>query len=404
MHKLKLKLFDKKAKAREFKQGDKVLLYLPLNKRSLKTKYFGPYVVNKKVSTTGYITDILENLDQSLKHLGAKQKNELSTLIRDHASLFPDYLSVTTMVVHDVVLEDHTTPVKQPPYRLNPAKREILKKGINFLMKQNIIEPSTSAWASPVILILKQDRSFRLCVDLQRVNQLIKADSYPLPRLHDCIDVVGHAHFIAKIDLLKGYYAIPLTKHAQEVLAIITPNGLFQFKVMPFGLKTAPSAFQRMMNNLLSDMTHVSVYLDDVVLASTTWEEHLSDLKQIFVCLQNANVTINLAKCEFSKATVTFLGHTVSHGLVAPQLAKTLYISDYPAPTNRRAVRRFLGMAGYYRRFCPNFAMIAASITNLLKKDVTFKWTEECNKAFKLLKGMLSSKPVMTASDYQLPF
>ena len=232
------------------------------------------------------------------------------------------------------------------------------------MLTNNIIEHSSSQWALPVILIPKGDNSFRVCTDLRRVNQLIQTDAYPLPRLDDCIDRVAHETFIIKLDILKGYYAIPLAENAKQVLAITTPFGLYQYCRTPFGLKTAPAVLMRLMDTLLMDVPNVSVYLDDVVVATDTWEEHMDTLTEIFGRLKRANLTIHLSKCEFSRAPVTFLGHTVGHGCVSPLTAKVKCILDYPAPRTRKGVRRFLGMCAYYRQFYANFATIAAPITN----------------------------------------
>ena len=449
--------FDRKAVVREFKPGDKVLLYLPIPKSSLQTKYFGPYTVRRRVSDTGYVIDtpdrgrrvrychvnllkayterplsqpvmtitevgsdtqqldldtadvklrnseILTKLDQEFAHLPADEQVELKQLIGDYLTLFPDVPSVTNTLIQDVDVEG-ASPIKKHAYRMNPQKREYLRKEIQYLLEHNIIEPSHSDWSSPCLLVPKANQTYRVVADLRSVNQLIKADAHPLPRIDDCIDSIGNAKHITKLDLLKGYYQIGLTERAKRILTIVTPDGLYQFRVMPFGLKTAPAAFQRLMNYVLADLPSVSVYLDDVIIASNTWQEHLLTLREVFSRLKQANLTVNLAKCEFGKAQVTFLGHVVGLGQVAPITAKVDDMKKFPPPSNQRAVRRFLGMVGYYRKFCPNFATVAAPITALLRKGHRFQWTQECMDAFQLLKTMLCSSPVLAAPNFDKPF
>lgn len=446
--------FDRKAKVREFRPGDKVLLYLPIPKSSLQSKYFGPYTVNRKVSDTGYIidtpdrcrktrychinllkayydrstcspvltveteeigaqicesevrlnnSDILANLDTKLHNLPTDKRNDMKQLIQEFSVLFPDAPTVTNAVTMDVDVGS-ASPVKQHPYRMNPRKRDTLKTEIDYMLKNNIIEPSDSNWSSPCILVPKPDGTFRMCADLRKVNQFIKDDNYPLPRIDDCIDKIGPAKFITKIDLLKGYWQVPLTDRAKRVLAIVTPDGLYQFRVAPFGVKTAPAVFQRLMNKLLGDLSGVEVYLDDCIVGNDEWREHLSLLRQVFTRLMSANLTVNLSKCEFGQAQVVCLGHVVGLGKVLPILSKVECIKAFPQPKTRKEVRRFLGMAGFYRRFCPNFATIAAPITDLLKKGNKFVWSEACRQSCQLLKDLLCTTPVLAAPRFSKPF
>ena len=160
---------------------------------------------------------------------------------------------------------------------------------------------------------------------------------------------VGSAKFVSKFDLLKGYWQIPLTERAREVSAFITPKGLYAYKVMSFGLRNAPATFQRLMNQVTAHLEGCAVYLDDVVLSSDTWTSHLDRIRQLFTRLAQANLTVNLAKCEFARATVTYLGKVVGQGFVRPVRAKVMAIDSFPPPANKKELMRFLGMIGYYR-------------------------------------------------------
>ena len=204
--------------------------------------------------------------------------------------------------------------------------------------------------------------------------------------------------------MLKGYWQVPLTLRAREISAFVTPSGLYQYKVMPFGMKNAPATFQRMVNKLVQDIDGCEGYIDDVVIFSDNWSDHIRQIKSFFQIMREAKLTINLMKSEFGKATVKYLGHIVGQGQVRPLDAKIQTIVKYPIPTSRKELARFLGMAGYYRNFCLNFSEIAAPLTNFLSKKVKFVWTDDCQLAFDKVKLLLQKSPVLKSPDYEKPF
>lgn len=222
--------------------------------------------------------------------------------------------------------------------------------------------------------------------------------------MEDCIDQVCSAKYVSKFDLLKGYWQVPLTKRAREIAAFITPSGLFSYTVMPFGLRNAPATFQRLMNRVVSGLEGCAVYLDDVVVYSDSWEEHVRRVKALFQRLEWARLTINLAKCEFARATVTYLGKVVGQGFVRPVDAKIQAVKQFPQPTTKKELMRFLGMAGYYRAFCKNFSIVASPLTNLLKAKAEFVWSTQCQEAFDTIKALLCSAPVLAAPNFSKPF
>ncbi len=257
---------------------------------------------------------------------------------------------MTHVLMHDIDVGDHR-PVKQNAYRVNPVKREIMKKETQYLIENGLAVPSCSPWCSPCVLVPKADGTSRFCTDYRKVNKLTKADSYPLPRMDDCIDRIGSAKFVTKLDLLKGYWQVPLTERASEISAFATPDAFLQYKILAFGLKNAPATFQHLMNRILANVQNCEAYLDDVVCYSTTWNDHLKTLEEVFTRFRDANLTLNLAKCEFCHATITYLGKVVGHGTVCPVEAKVQAIVYFPVPKSKRDLRRFLGMTGYYRSF-----------------------------------------------------
>ncbi len=286
--------------------------------------------------------------------------------------------STTHVIKHDIDVGSHV-PVKQNAYRVNPVKRALMKQETQYLLEHNLAVPSASPWCSPCLLVPKPDGTSRFCTDYRKVNALTKADSFPLPRMEDCVDRVGNAKFVTKLDLLQGYWQVPLTERAYEISAFATPDVFLQYRVMAFGLRNAGATFQRLMPIVLSDVSNCEAYLDDVVCYADTWEDHLKILDDVFKCLRNANLTLNLPKCEFGCAAVTYLGKEVGKGQVRPLNSKTQAIFDFPVPgKTKKGLRQFLGMTGYYRCFCKNFSDFDSPLTGLLCKALSFKWSSEC--------------------------
>ena len=348
-------------------------------------------------------SQILNDLGTKLSHLPLVQRKELAEVITQYREVFPDVPSKTNLIEHDVDVGD-SAPIKQHPYRVSPMKKELLDKEVQYMLKNDIIEESQSNWSSPCILVPKHDGGFRFCTDFRKVNDKTKSDSFPIPRIADCIDQIGNAKFVSTFDMLKGYWQVPLTQRAREISAFVTPSGLYQYKVMPFGMKNAPATFQRMVNKLVRDIDGCEGYIDDVVIFSDNWSDHIRQIKRFFQIMREAKLTINLMKSEFGKATVKYLGHIVGQGQVRPLDAKIQTIVKYPIPTSRKELARFLGMAGYYRNFCLNFSDIAAPLTNLLSKKVKFVWTDDCQLAFDKVKLLLQKSPVLKSPDYEKPF
>ena len=443
------KYFDRNVKVRSFERGDQVLLYLPKPGESLQASFQGPYTVLEKVSSLNYVietpdrrkktrlchinalkkfhapqavlsnhivedqvdsilyhpdiplknTKAVQELPGRLKHLDPPEQHDILDLVHQYTGLFTDIPRQHSDIVHDIILLENSR-VRQAPYRLNPEKREILRKEVNDLLSQGLIEPSLSPYASPCLLVPKPDGSKRLVVDYRKLNAITKADAYPLPRIDDLIDFVGTSKFVSKIDLLKGYHQICLHSDAREKTAFCTPEGLYQFRVLPFGLRNAPATFQRMINNLIAGMPGVKSYIDDLIVCSETWGEHMALLRELFSRAEEANLTINLEKSDFGHAKIAYLGHLVGNSTFSPLEMKVQAIQNLPVPQSRRDIRRFLGCVGFFRKFCKNFATISEPLTRLLRKEVKFKWDERCQSAFAQLKLLLMEKPVLRTPDF----
>ena len=334
----------------------------------------------------------------------ADQQSEILSLVNEYKHLFPDVPGRTTAAVHDIKLLSSTTPIKQHSYRTNPEKQAVIDKELAYMLEHEIVEHSNSCWSSPCLLVPKPDGTSRFCTDFRKVNSVTKTDTYPLPRIDDCIDSVGQAQYVSKFDLLKGYWQVPLTDAAKDISAFAVANGLFQYKVLPFGLKNAPPTFQRLMDKVISGLKNTKVYIDDVIVHSKNWADHSKYIRALFDRLTLYQLTVNLSKSDFGKATVIYLRHVVGQSKISPIEAKVQGIAKFAPPNDRKSLRRFLGMAGFYRKFCRNFADVAMPLTNLLKKQTPFNWTDKCQASFDGIKAMLMSSPVLAAPNFEIPF
>ena len=458
--------YDRKSRYREFKEGDLVLLFDSTRGKPLQARYRGPFVVLNKLGPVNYLISTpgrrkqtrnvhinllrkyegevaavacvgadteeepdqtlskgvkedfsherldhrldnsraLDGMSERLSHLGSDQRRELLQLLRKFPQITQDTPTRTHVIEHDVALVEGARPVKQYPYRLSPEKRELMRQEVQYLLDNDLAVPSCSPWAAPCLLVPKGDGAVRLCTDFRRLNQLTVADSFPMPRIDDLVDEVSSARFLTKVDLLKGFYQVPLSSRAREASAFVTPDGLYEYKVMPFGMKNSGSTFQRLASWVVRDLVGVRAYIDDIVIFSDSWEEHLMRMQDLFSRLSEANLTINLPKCDFACSTVLYLGHRVGRGGIRPMEAKVTDILQFRPPSTRRGLRKFLGLIGFYRRFCKNFAQVATPLTDLLSERRNFQWSDACEKAFKSLKALLVSTPILRAPRFDKPF
>ena len=240
-------------------------------------------------------SDVLVSLDKKLSYLSTEERNDVAELVQEFAHLFPDTPKRTKLIMHAVDV-GNASPCKQHPYWVNPQKLLHLQKKIEYMLENKLIEPSNSEWSSPCILVPKPDGSFRYCTDFHKLNAVTKSDSFSIPRIDYCIDKIGHAKFVSKLDLLKGFWQVPLTERAKKLSAFVTPKGLYQYKVMPFGMKNAPATFQRLINQLTQDLDGCEGYIDDIVIYNKTWQQHLECIHSLFNRLTQANLTVNLTQ------------------------------------------------------------------------------------------------------------
>lgn len=290
---------------------------------------------------------------------------------------------------------------------MSDHQRTVISKHVDDMLTRGIIQHSVSPWAAPVVLVKKKDGTDRFCVDYRRLNQVTFKDSYPLPRISDIIDTMSGSQYFSTIDLLSGCWQIELEPETREKTAfIINPGGLFEFTKMPFGLCNAPATFQRLMESILKNLTYkiALCYIDDIVIYSKSFPQHILDLKEVFQRLRDANIKLKAKKCKFAARSVEYLGHVISHEGVRPNPEKINAVRDFPVPKNTKSLKSFLGLSNYYRRFVRDFAKIASPLNALTRKSVRFQWTQECQQAFDTLKKALISAPILAYPNFTLPF
>nr|WPV71156.1 MAG: replicase [Ips erranti-like virus 3] len=347
------------------------------------------------------------DLPECLVHLMKKtssiltdqEKQTFGRLLHDYKDVFAlneTDLGRTHLVRHKIETGDYL-PIKQRPRRLPLAKQAEVENLIQDMADRSVIEPSTSPWSSPVVLVTKKDGSTRFCVDYRRLNEVTKKDSYPLPRIDDTIDTLANAKWFSTLDLKSGYWQVEMDQRDKEKTAFSTGNGLWHFNVMPFGLCNAPATFERLMETVLRGLTWKTclVYLDDIIIMGKTFEEHLQNVEEIFKKFRGANLKLNPKKCSFFQEEVEYLGHVISSKGVKTDPKKTEAVKNWPVPKDKHELRSFLGLCSYYRRFVRGFADIARPLHKLTENNQPFEWTTTCQEAMEELKVTLCSPPVL---------
>lgn len=355
-------------------------------------------------SCEGDLVDLVGKAVQNAQ-LETKEKLRLLEQLQQNSDVCTNKLGHTKLLNHQIFLTEDV-PVKSKPYRVSPSKMKIVQELVEEMLTVGVIEPSSSPWASPVVLVPKKTGGVRFCVDYRKLNAITQSDAYPLPTIQEILDSLAGATVFTSLDLNSGYWQVQMDPASQDKTAFVCSMGLFHFKTMPFGLRNAPATFQRLMEIALGELrrTICFVYLDDIIVFSSNKEQHFQDLQLVMDKLREAGLTVNMKKSKFFQNKLKFLGHVVSSDGIQVDSEKTQAIRDFPIPTNLKALQRFLGMAGWYHRFVPNFSQIAEPLTALKRKGVQFKLSEECQEAFEVLKCYLMESPILGHPDFNLPF
>ena len=337
--------------------------------------------------------------DAATAGLDAYQTQAVEHMLRDNKAVFSNDsgdLGKTDLVQHEIQTGD-TKPIKQAPRRIPIHRRELVAELVAEMKTKGVIEDSSSPWASPIVLVQKKDGSLRFCVDYRRLNAVTEKDAYPLPRIDDTIEAFSGAQWFSTLDLTSGFWQVGLTEEAKKKTAFCIPGGLYQFKVLSFGLCNAPGTFERLMESVLAGLPWKTclVYIDDVIIFSKTFEQHVADVEEVLERLGKAGMKLKAKKCEMFRPEVTFLGHVVGRDGVRTDTQKTEAVRKWTQPKDVSELRSFLGLCAYYRRFVERFAEKAAPLYQLTEKKNPFIWKAEQEAAFRELKDRLITSPIL---------
>lgn len=455
------KYYDRKAKARILQPGDEALLLLPTDNNKLLLQWKGPFKVLNRVGKCDYSIDVngkprtfhinmLQQYFRSMNddieldsktsdivgsmvltetdaeqetiplppgdketyldvkfadNLSSEQLIQVQDLIAEYKDIFTDVPGTTWMEEHkmDLTTEDC---VKQKPYPVPYSMREVVNKEIEYMLEQGIIEHTDSPYASPIVMVKKKDDTYRLCTDFRRLNRVTIFDGEPMPSMTDIFSKLTKDKYFSKFDLSKGFWQIPIREEDKAKTAFVTMDGKYQYRKMAFGLVNATATFNRLMRKVLLQVDKVDSFVDDVLIHTETWEEHITVLRNTLEALKKAGLTVRPTKCCIGHTDLEFLGHSIQQGKIAPQVDKVKAILDSAAPETKTKVRKFLGLIGFYRKFIANFATIAIPLTDLTRKGLPNNviWTTAQQRAFDHLKALLLQEPILRMPDFNKMF
>lgn len=321
----------------------------------------------------------------------------------------------TTLLKHKIELIEGAKQFVSRPYYFSPVMEERINGEIDKMLDGGIIGPSNSPVCSPIVPVTKQNGSIRLCLDSRRLNEITVKDRYPMPNIPHLLSRMAKVRHISSLDLSQAFWQVPLCGEreptqfasAQQLTAFVVPGrGLFEYKVMPFGLCNAPATQCRLMDLAIGhDLSkNVYIYVDDILIIAETTDHMLQLIGEIAARLQRANLTINLEKSVFFAKHVKFVGFIISKEGISIDPEKTAALSEYPQPTTLKSLRRFLGMTGYYRRLMQGYSEIAAPLTDMLRHSAKFEWDESRRKAFEALRKAMTTAPVVATPDFDKEF
>ncbi|XP_069138991.1 uncharacterized protein [Argopecten irradians] len=462
------KYYNRKAKVRTMEPGQRVLVLLPTKRNKLLMQWRGPFVITERKGSMDYAVNVdgkVKTLHANMLRLyvdrtdsgslvmerdsGAlsvvcasivrdadndeeddfspsnivtlptsvgtetvkdvdvsdELEQDVNELLSEFADVLTDVPGKTTLVEHDINLTTND-PVRVKSNTLPFQMKATIREEVDKMLKMGVIEPSDSPFASPVVIVRKKDGTNRFCIDFRRLNRVTVFDAEPMPNAEDIFSrLAGHQYF-SRLDLSKGYWQVPMAECSKRKTAFTTPVGLFQFNVMPFGLVNAPATFCRLMRKLLHGMSNIESFIDDILIYTQTWEQHIDILRELFVRLRNASISARPSKCAIGYKSLECLGHMVGNERLLPNPEKVKAILEAPRPETKTQVRAFLGLAGFYRKFIANFAAISVPLTDLTRKGQPNKvvWELPQEAAFETLKRRLASKPILKLVDLEAEF
>ena len=451
------KYYNKKSKNRKLKPGDSVLILLPTDQNKLLMHWKGPFTVLDKVGEASYVVEVngrrksfhanllkeyitrespnvfaasvlsmseaeeqescfeIPQLQTSQTETAADvvinealnegQTNEVKCLLTKFTDVMSDVPGRTNVIECDIKVTTDE-PIKTKPYPLPFATRETVQAEIQKMIQLGVVEPSNSPYSSPVVLVPKPDGSKRFCIDFRNLNKVTVYEAEPMQTQDDIFSKLSSDNYFSRVDLTKGYWQVPMACSAKEKTAFATPEGLWQFTTMPFGLVQGPAVFTKLMRRVFRDVPNVDNYLDDILVHTKTWEEHVKTIEVVLEKLRESGLTARPSKCAIGYTKLEFLGHTIEGGKLGPKQSTLDKIQGAERPKTKTQVRSFLGLTGYYRDYIPNYSAVAAPLTDLTRNGRPNKveWGSAQEKAFKDLKGALVSPLLLRLPDVKKEF
>ena len=349
-----------------------------------------------------------------VSHLDDVKSNEIQSLLRENSKAFAKHaFDVGNITNYECSIPlSCDTYITKKPYRCSYQDRQEIENQVSQLLKHGIITESNSPYASPVTLQFKkvgatgQKQKKRMCVDYRDLNKVIVPESYPFPLIDEIITQTrGHTWFSA-LDINAAFWSIPITEQDRHKTAFVTQSGHYEWRTLPFGMKNSPAIFQRVLSGILRrrGLCSFSInYLDDILVYSNSFEEHVSHLRSLINALYEEGFRLNFDKCKFAASSLPYLGHIISTDSVKPLQENLAAIDAFPIPCSRKNVRQFLGKVNFYRKFIPRSTILLEPFHALLRKNVPFQWTSECQASFEKVKLLLTSEPILAVYDRTRP-
>lgn len=392
---------------------EEFVIFQPLKVKSILNNFHLIEVNTLEIQSTFTPTSISNNIRTD--HMNYEEKKAILKLCDEFKEIFhteDKKLTFSNQVKHEINTTDDF-PIYTKNYRYPYIHKDEVQRQINKMLEDGIIQPSFSPWSSPIWIVPKkldasQKPKWRLVIDYRKLNAKTISDRYPLPNISEILDKLGRCNYFSTLDLASGFHQIEINQKDISKTAFSVDSGHYEFLRMPFGLKNAPSTFQRVMDNVLRDYVGKGclVYMDDIVIYSTSLEEHLVLLKKIFKKLKDANLKIQPDKSEFLKKETAFLGHIVSGDGIKPNPDKIHAVLNFPIPETQKDIKSFLGLVGYYRKFIKDFAKLTKPLTKCLKKNSKAKiqHTPEFIEAINICKHLLTHDPILEYPDFNKKF
>ena len=453
--------FDKRAKPRDLKEEDEVLLLLPTDNNKLLMKWKGPFLIKKRVGKYNYAVEIGNNVkvfhinmlkqyhrrnkteetatiatvvyesdeegnaeqpveivqmeripkvetwkDANINpELSVSQKNDLKALMGKYQDVFSSIPGTTNLIEHRIELTE-SKPVRSTPYPIPFAMHDKVKDEIDDMLKIGIIEPSVSPYSSPLVIIKKKDGSIRPVQDMRKINKITKYDCESVPNPDQIYAKLAGKRYLSKFDFCKGYWQIPMSEQSKEITAFSTPFGHYQFLKMPFGLVNSGQTYAKMMRMLLDGMDDIDNFVDDVLQHTYTWEKLMTDMEEFFRRLEKTGLKVKPSKCFLGYTDIGFVGHRITDGKLLTLDENTEKVRKAEVPKTKKQLRSLLGLTGYYRKFIPNYSDKVKILTDLTKANSpeNLVWNENHQKVFESIKEELCADPVLKIVDLEKKF